>query len=560
MGVILTKPLMPFMIKSILERAKLYFPNTEIFSLDYSGEHRYNYAGLYERTCRLANALSDLGIKRGDIVGTFAWNTHRHLELYFALPSMGSIIHTLNIYLFKEQLVYILNHAEDKILFVDEDLIPAIEALKDEIPKVKAYVILTDKSSLPETTLTPVYHYEELLAKGAPDYKFPEDIDEREACFLVYSSGTTGMPKGYFYSHRSLYLYSLTICFADAAALKAEDSVLMIVPMFHAAAWAFPYAATLTGAKQVYPGIHPSTKILCELIESERVTVGNGVPTIWLGILNEVSSSGADISSLQRVATGASPVPAVLAEELDRMGVTIMHHYGITETTYGDTTYSKIRDFMKSWPKEKQYEQLAKQGIPLPLAQMRVVNPITGTEVKWDGKEPGAILWRSPALNYGYFKDEERTREVFDKYPGFIDSQDLGTVDEYGYVKIVDRAKDLIKSGGEWISSVDLENMIMGHEKVLEAAVFAVPHPKWDERPGAWVVPKPEFKGKLTKQEILDYLTKKLEEGKIAKFWIPDIIEIVERIPKTGTGKFDKKVIRKKYWKSSKRQDKLVDC
>lgn len=543
---ILTRPSMPFQMRSWLEKGNRYHPKTEIVSRDHHGMLRYTNADFYNRVCRLCNVLTSFGIGRGDRVATFAWNTHRHFELFYALPCMGAIIHTLNIVLFKEQLVHIINQAEDKLIFVDEDLIPIIENLKDELRTVKGYVIMTDLNQLPETRLSPVYSYEELLSKASPSYELPQDIDENEACFMVYSSGTTGMPRGFFYSHRTLCLTCMDAQVGIVPrGLTGDDVYLQIVPMFHAAGWQFPYLAYLLGVKQVYPGPHYSPEVLCELIEKEKVTFTGGVPTIALGIIDAAKRKGADISSLSQYRVAGAPPPPTLIQEGMERGIFFVHGYGFTESGWGNANISMYREYMKDWPKERMYTEIAKQGAPSVLNETKVLNE-KDEQVKWGSNEMGEVWVRSPGMTMGFYKDERRTAELYDK-DGWLNVQDIVKVDEKGALTIVDRSKDVIKSGGEWISSVELENAIMSHPKVLEACVFATPHPKWDERPAAWVVPKKEYKDKLTREEVLKFLEAKVAEGKLAKFWIPDQIEVVDSIPKTGTGKFDKKLIRAKY-------------
>ena len=543
---IMRKPTMQFQMRSWLEKGNKYHPHTEIVSRDHHGMFKYTNADFYDRVCRLCNVLADLGIERGDKIATLAWNTHRHFELFYALPCMGSIIHTVNIVLFREQLIHIINQAEDKLIFIDVDLVPLVEGFMDELKTVKGYVIMTDLDKLPETKLSPVYSYEELLSKVSPTYEFPQDIDENEACFMVYSSGTTGMPRGYFYSARQLCLTCM-----DAQVgiiprgLTIDDVYLQIVPMFHAAGWQFPYLAYVLGTKQVYPGPRYDVDLLCELIAKERVTFTGGVPTIARGIFDVARRKGYDISSLSqyRIA-GSPPSPALIQEGMER-GVAFIQGYGFTESGWGNANLNMYRKYMEDWPKEMIYAEVAKQGTPSVLNETKVLN-VKGEQVKWGSDDMGEVWVRSPGMTVGIYKDEDRTAELFDD-DGWMNTQDIAKVDENGALILVDRSKDVIKSGGEWISSVDLENMIMAYPKVLEAVVFAVPHPKWDERPAALVVPREEYKDKLTGEEIVKFLEGNVTKGKLAKFWIPDEIKIVGDIPKTGTGKFDKKRIRTQY-------------
>lgn len=528
----------PLLLKTILERSRRLFPRKEIVSRDFSGEFRYTYQDFYERVCRLANALEAMGIKRGDRVATFAWNNHRHLELYFAIPCLGAVLHTVNIRLFPDQIVYILNHAEDKVIFIDEDLVPLINGIKDRLNTIQQYVIMTNKPQMPQTGLSPQASYEELLARASPRYSFPEDIDENSAAGMCYTTATTGNPKGVLYTHRGIVLHSFAISLPDVGGISERDVVMPIVPMFHANSWGIPFAATMLGTKQVLPGARPDPRILCELMQKEKVTISLGVPTVWMGILNFLEREPYDLSSLRIALCGGSAPPKALIEAFDKKtGAMMLHAYGLTET-YPLALYSRPKSYMMDWPEEKVYEKRARQGILAPGLEMKVVNQ-HGEEVSPDGKEMGEILLRGPWIIEEYYNDP-RTAESFTG--GWLRTGDIATVDEEGYIQIMDRSKDLIKSGGEWISSVDLENTIMAHPAVLEATVVGVPHEKWQERPLACVVLKPDFRGQVDKKELLDFLV-----GKVAKWWIPDDVVFVDELPKTSVGKFDKKVLRERF-------------
>jgi len=528
----------PLLLRLVLERSRRLFASKEIVSQDYRGLFRYDYGRLYGRVCRLAQCLAGLGVGPGDRVGTLAWNNHRHLELYFAVPCSGAVLHTINIRLFRDQLIYVINHAEDKVVFVDEDLLPVLADVAGELKTVRHFVVMTDGADLPSTPLAPVHLYEELLAGAGPDYVFPEDLDENAAAAMCYTTATTGDPKGVVYSHRGLYLHSLAFLMADTIGLSERDAVLPVVPMFHANAWGLPYSAALAGSRQVLPGARPTPASLAGLIEAERVTVAAGVPTVWMGMLDLLEKEKHDLSSLRAVLVGGSAAPRALLEAYDRLGVTIVHAYGMTETT-PLATVSRLQSHMDGWPPDRRYRQRAKQGWVVPGLEMRVVND-QGREVAHDGKEMGELLLRGPWIADAYYRDEARSREVF--ADGWLHTSDIVTVDEDGFIAIVDRSKDLIKSGGEWISSVDLENAIMAHPAVSEAAVIAVPHPKWVERPLACVVLKPGCRGQVDERALLEFLS-----GKVARWWLPDRVVFIDEIPKTSVGKFSKKRLRELY-------------
>lgn len=529
----------PLTTNSILKRAKMLYAKKEIVCKDYTGMFRYSYAQFHERVCRLANALKSFGIQPGDRVATLAWNTHRHLELYFAIPGIGSVLHTLNLRLFQEQLIYIINHAEDKVIFVDQDLLPLLEAIKDKISTVKIFVIMADTTDLPQTSLSPVYSYEDLLAKASPQYEFPTDLDEWSTAAMCYTTATTGDPKGVAYTHRAIFLHSLACLPVDMMGLGERDTVMAVVPMFHANAWGMPFTATWTGAKQVFPGARPDPVILCKLIQDEKVTITAGVPTIWMGILQVMEKEKFDFSSVKGFICGGSAVPLALMKAYDeKLGIPIIHAYGMTETT-PLVTLSKTKSYMDEWPIEKQYAVRVKQGMVAPGLEIRVVND-KGEDVPADGKTMGELIIRGPWIAGEYYKNPEKTKECMGD--GWLHTNDIVTLDEEGYITICDRTKDLIKSGGEWISSVDMENTIMAHPAVAEAAVIAMPHAKWDERPMACVVPKPEHKGSLKEEDIINFLGEKM-----AKWMLPDKVIFIDEIPKTSVGKFNKKELRQKY-------------
>ncbi|MGG3522426.1 long-chain fatty acid--CoA ligase [Bacillus pseudomycoides] len=523
----------PLTISSMIERAEKLFPKKEIVSRTHDTITTLTYKQLGERTRRLSSALQRLGIKEGERVGTLAWNHHRHVEAYFAIPSIGSVLHTINIRLSAQHISYIIGHAEDRILLVDEDLVPFVEKIQSELLTVQAYIIMTDKKELPETSLEPVYHYEQLLTEGDPDFQFLKDIDENTPAGMCYTSATTGNPKGVVYTHRSTVLHCMTLGLADTAALSESDAAMAIVPMFHVNAWGLPFAATWFGSKQVLPGPMFTPKILLEMIQDEKVTLAAGVPTIWLGVLQELENNNYDLSSMKRILCGGAAAPkSVIAAFEQKHSVPFVHAYGMTETS-PLVTLARLKSYETDLSYEEQLEIRSKQGYLVPGVEMKVVG-VNG-EVKWDGAEMGELCLRAPWIAASYYNDE-RTIEGF--RDGWLYTGDVVTVDEEGCVKIVDRAKDVIKSGGEWISSVDLENALMAHEAVFEAAVVAVPHPQWQERPVACVVQKQN--SSVTKEELYEFL-----RPQFAKWWLPDDIVFMEEIPKTSVGKFLKQELRK---------------
>ena len=524
----------PLTVGSLLERAEKFFPKKEVISRTLSGIHRLTYREIGERTRKLASALEKLGIKKGDRVGTFAWNHHRHLEIYFAAPGMGTVLHTINIRLSAEHISYIINHAEDKVIFVDEDLLPLIERVKNQLKTVEAFIIMTDKDDLPSTSLENVYHYEKLIEQASPDYLFVKDIDENEAAGMCYTSATTGKPKGVVYSHRAIVLHSFAFGLADTAALSENDICMPVVPMFHANAWGMPFAATWFGTTQVLPGPQFTPKLLAELIEKEKVTLTAGVPTIWLGLLNELEKGEYDTSSLRSIICGGSAAPRGMIKAFEsKYQIPFLHAYGMTETT-PLATVSRLKSYQSNLDDEAILDIRSKQGLLVPGLEMKVI--AANGEVNWDGKEMGELLLRGPWIADEYYKDE-RSSEAF--HDGWLHTGDVATVDEEGMIKLVDRTKDLIKSGGEWISSVDLENALMAHESVFEASVVAVPHKEWQERPVACVVLKEGFQELISKEELLEFIA-----PQFAKWWLPDDIVFMKDIPKTSVGKFLKQALR----------------
>jgi fatty-acyl-CoA synthase len=431
----------PLTINLLLERARRLFPSKEVVTRTAAGLHRYTYGDLYRRVCRLANVLATLGVRQGDRVGSFAWNTYRHLELYLGVPSSGAVLHTLNIRLFPEQITFIVNHAEDAVIFLDDVLVSALEPLAKEFRGVRAFVVMGD-GPLPASALQPVYRYEDLLASAREEYAFPR-LDENAAAGMCYTSGTTGNPKGVAYSHRALILHSYAQAMADAMGLCEADVVLPVVPMFHANAWGMPFTATMVGATQVYPGVQPTPQDIAELIQTLGVTVTGGVPTVLIGLLSVLEQRHYDLSSLRCVPCGGSAVPESLIEKFDQRGITVVQAWGMTETSPLGTV-SRLRSTMRDWSDEQRRRVRAKQGMPLPGVEIRIVDD-AGRELPWDGTSVGELQVRGPWVVGSYYNDERSAAAFQD---GWFKTGDVAAIDGDGYVQITDRAKDVIKPAG----------------------------------------------------------------------------------------------------------------
>lgn len=525
----------PLTLHHLFDRGTLIFGEHEIISRVPGGKHSYTYADFRERTQRLAGALRQFGIQPGDRVGTLAWNHYRHLELYFGVPCMGAVLHTLNLRLPADQLAYIIHHAGDRVIVADRSLLPLLESIKDQIPNVERIVVMSDEPGPVETSLGPVDDYETLLANAEPMTEWPK-LDENDAAAMCYTSGTTGHPKGVLYSHRAIFLHAMGAAQVDSAGISQADVVMPVVPMFHANAWGMPFAATLVGAKQVFPGAAPTPTDLAQLIHDERVTVAAGVPTIWMGVLQVLQSGQYDVSSIRCMPCGGSaPPPALMAAYEQQFGVQILHAWGMTEMS-PIGSISTLKPRLRSASPDVRFAYQTKQGLPVPGIELKAIDA-AGNEVPHDGRSMGELIARGPWVAATYYNDD-RSADSFTP-DGWFRTGDIVTIDPDGYIQITDRAKDVIKSGGEWISSVELENTIMGHPKVAEAAVIAVPHERWMERPLACVVRKPDGQN-LTKEELIDYL---VDRG-VARWWLPDDVVFVPEIPKTSVGKFDKKVLR----------------
>ncbi len=527
----------PLLIQQLIDHAALNHGDTEIVSRTLEGGiHRYTYRDARVRAKKVAEALTALGIKPGDRIGTLAWNGYRHFELYYGISGMGAVCHTINPRLFPEQIVYIVNHADDQLLFVDLNLLPAVEKLLPELKGVRHIVAMTDRAHLPKGLSIPnLLVYEELIADKPGTFEWPE-FDERTASSLCYTSGTTGNPKGVLYHHRSTILHAYGAALPDTLGLSARSVVLPVVPMFHVNAWGLPYSAAMVGAKLVFPGIALDGASLHELFETEGVTFTAGVPTVWLALLQHLQANKLKLSTVKYAVIGGSAAPPAMIETFARdYGVEVLHAWGMSEMSPLGTV---------NHPKEKHLKLPAadllalrlKQGRPPFGVDMMIVDD-AGKELPRDGKAFGDLLVRGPWITSGYFKGEggEVLREG-----GWFATGDVATIDPDGYMTITDRSKDVIKSGGEWISSIDLENAAMAHPGVAEAAVIGVAHPKWDERPLLIVHRKPD--AAVTQQELIEFLG-----TRVAKWWLPDDVQFVEAIPHTATGKILKTKLREDF-------------
>ena len=526
----------PLMISSLIRHADKNHGDTEIVSRTVEGPiHRYTYRAAHVRARRLARALTRLEVQPGDRVGTLAWNGYRHFELYYAVSGMGAVIHTINPRLFPDQITYIVNHAEDRYCFFDLTFTPLIERLAPECKSVKGWVAMTDRAHMPSVAIPNLLCYEELLDAENDDFDWPE-FDENTAAALCYTSGTTGNPKGVLYGHRSTLLHAYATSLPDAKNFSAGSVVLPIVPMFHVNAWGIPYAAPLVGAKLVFPGPGLDGASLYELLETERVDSASGVPTVWLNLINYMKQNNLKLSTLKVTTIGGAACPAAIIRTLqDDFGVRVMHGWGMTEMSPVGTVNSPKAKHA-ALPADEAFQLLLKQGRPLFGVDMKIVDG-EGNELPRDGKAFGNLLVKGPWVMREYYKSEGAKPLTAD---GWFPTGDVGSIDEDGYLQITDRSKDVIKSGGEWISSIDLENIAVGHPDVMEAAVIGVRHPKWDERPLLIVVKKSG--AEVGKDSIL-----KFYEGKVARWCVPDDVVFVEQLPHTATGKLSKITLREQF-------------
>ncbi|HRF07901.1 MAG TPA: long-chain-fatty-acid--CoA ligase [Xanthobacteraceae bacterium] len=520
----------------IIDHAAIQYPNRKVISRSVEGPIvETTYKEIRHRALKVAQRLVKDGIKKGDRIATLAWNTARHLEAWYGILGAGAVYHTVNPRLFAEQIIYIVNHAEDRMMFVDLTFVPILEKLADKLPTIEQYVILTDKAHMPQTALKNAVAYEDWIAEADGNFEWVA-VDENDAAGMCYTSGTTGNPKGVVYSHRSNTLHAMAASLPDVIGLSSRDVVLPVVPLFHANSWSLAFSAPMTGASMVMPGAKLDGASIYELLETYRVSVTAAVPTVWLMLLQHLETNKLKLPYLKRVLIGGSACPRAMMQKFqDEYGVQVTHAWGMTEMSPIGTAGS-LKPEVEHLKGDEELDVKEKQGFSIFTVEMKITDD-EGTELPWDGVKFGRLKVRGPAVASSYFKGEGGN--ILDD-KGFFDTGDVATIDPMGYMKITDRAKDVIKSGGEWISSIDLENVAVGHPDVAEAAVIGIAHPKWDERPLLIVVPKKEKQP--TRDDIMKFM-----EGKIAKWWMPDDVIFVDEIPHTATGKILKTALREKF-------------
>jgi fatty-acyl-CoA synthase len=530
------------LLKHVLEYGVAWAPNQEIV---YRDQLRHSYTTMYQRVLRLAGALQALGVRKGTKVGVVEWDSHRYLEMYFGIPGIGAVLHTINPRLAPEDLVYTLMHAEDEVLIFHEDFAPLVEQIRPRLPSIRQYILITDSPEKPEIKGVRA-EYEALLAGAAPLAELP-DLDENTVATLSYTTGTTGRPKGVYFTQRQLTLHTLAVAttvagFGNYGGVSKGRVYMPLTPMFHVHAWGIPYCSTLLGLKQVYPGKY-EPPMLMKLIIGEKVAFSHCVPTILQMIVNAPAVKQVDLSGWQ-VVIGGARLPKGLALDATKLGIQLYAGYGMSETC-PVLTIANLKPYMEEeWDQEQQLDVAISTGFPVPLVKLRVVTP-DGEPVAQDGQETGEIQVRAPWLTQAYYKDPEQSEELW--AGGWLHTGDVANVDEHGYIQIVDRLKDLIKSGGEWIVSLELENLLSLHDDVLEAAVIGIYDEKWGERPLAIVVPRAEAREQITAKAMKAHLEKYVAEGVIASWAVPENYVFVDELPKTSVGKIDKKVLRSRH-------------
>jgi len=525
--------------KHILENSVEVYPNSEIV---YRDTYRYTYKEMYERVKKSSNMLEELGVKQGDKVVCFDWNTYQFFDLYWSVPCMGAVLHEGNPRLSIEEAQYVVNHAEDKILLFNQDFLPLIEAIAPKLKTVEHYIVINDSKEIPDTKLEPIHNYNELHESASADYEYP-DLDENTYATMCYTTGTTGLPKGCIFTQRQGVLHALvqSACSGAYWGITMRDVMLHITPLFHAHSWGLPYSATLFGMKQVFPGRY-EPEMMVDLIVKEKCTVSAFVPTL-LTLMMWAKNFKEAIPQLKgfKCFIGGAALPRGMAEQGWEYGMQIFAAYGLTES-FPLLTEAFIRPEQADLPKDEKISRWISTGLPVPLVRLRVVDE-NFNDVPRDNTTMGEIVVRAPWLTQEYYKDPEKTKELWEG--GWMHTGDIATIDEEGYIRIRDRTKDVIKSGGEWISTLTLEDVVSLHPAVMEACVIGVKHPKWDERPLVLIVPKPEYKDKITEEEILEHFKKYPE--RVPKWWLPNKVIFVDSLPKTSVGKFNKRVLREQY-------------